>query len=138
MADAEMLNKAAWLRRIAAIPDTVVQVGEVSLDVGTDDLVEKLRAAAPVDNGGHDPHPGLLKREISKHRSSSRGLSWVIVSTARDRAGRLFGRFVEFGHGLAGPRPWWFPTYRAWKKPFRAKLYADTRKALKALWNGGV
>lgn len=134
MADAKMLGKARWLAKIARIPETVRQVAEVSLDVGTDDLVEHERSAAPLDNGGHDPHPGLLKGSISKRPTPGRPLSFQIIAWARDKKGRLFGRYVEFGHGEAGPRPFWFPTYRAWKKPFRSKLYADTRRALAALW----
>lgn len=136
MASAVLQGKSRAVAKIEALPDIVREIGEVSLDVGTDDLVRHLKAAAPIDNGGHDPHRGLLKYAIVKLRNEARGLSWQIMSVARDAKGRLFGRFVEFGHGDAAPRPWWFPTYRAWKKPFRAKLYADTRKALSAFWNG--
>ncbi len=136
MADAVLQGKARMLAKIRAIPETVRQVAEVSLDVGTDDLVEHLVGAAPENNGGHDPHPGQLKAEIRKRRTAGRPLSWTIVAEARDKAGRLYARYVEFGHGAAPPRPFWFPTYRAWKKPFRSKLYSDTRRALKALWEG--
>jgi hypothetical protein len=132
MADAKIANREIWLAKIRGIPDVAVQVGEVSLDVGTDELVARLKAAAPESE--YDKHPGQLKQEISKYKNPDRALSFRIMSFARDKAGRLYGRYVEFGHGDAGPRPWWFPTYRAWKKPFKAKLFADTRKALKAWW----
>lgn len=137
MADAKLLGRERYFAKLRAIPETVRQVAEVSLDLGTDDLVERLAANAPEDNGGHDDkHPGLLKTTIRKYPTPGRPLSWRIQSFARDAKGRLFARYVEFGHGGAAPRPWWFPTYRAWKKPFKSKLYADTRRALSALWNG--
>lgn len=133
-----MQGKARALAKIRAIPETVRQVGEVSLDLGTDDLVEALQRAAPVDNAAHgERSPGELKASIGKYRNPDRPLSWRLIAAARDLKGRLFGRYVEFGHGDAGPRPFWFPTYRAWKKAFRSKLFSDTRRALSALWSGG-
>lgn len=135
MADAKFANREKWLAKIRGLPAVVVEVGEVSLDVGTDDLTGALQRAAPVDNGGHDPHPGQLKASIRKTKVEK--LRWRIVAEARDEKGRLYARYVEFGHGDAPPRPFWFPTYRAWKKRFRSKLYADTRKGLKAWWDAG-
>jgi len=134
MADAKIANKEKWLARIRGIPDVALQVAETNLDAGTDDLIDHLAAAAPESD--YDRHPGQLKQEIAKFKNPERGLSYRIMSFARDRKGRLYGRYVEFGHGDAAPKPWWFPTYRAWKKPFRSKLFSDTRKALNAWWEG--
>lgn len=135
MADAKFANREKWLAKIAGVADVIRPIAEQSLDVGTDDLVGALQRAAPLDNGEHDPHPGALKASVHKYAAGP--LIFRIIADARDRAGRMYGRWVEFGHGAAGPRPWWFPTYRAWKKPFRTKLYADVRRGLKAWWDQG-
>jgi hypothetical protein len=135
MADAVFTNKQTVLARLAQLPDIVVRVAEVNLDAGTDELVEALRRAAPVaPQAKKDEAPGTLRASIQKYPNADRALSWRIIAGARDAAGRLWARYVEFGHGEAGPEPFWFPTYRAWKKPFRSKLFSDTRRALKAWW----
>lgn len=137
MADAKFVNRQKVLQRLAGIPDVVIQVATVNLDAGTDELVEALRRAAPVAPAAKkDEAPGTLRASIAKYRNPDRPLSWRIIAGARDRAGRLWARYVEFGHGEAAPEPFWYPTYRAWRKPFRSKLFSDTRRALKAWWPG--
>lgn len=133
MADAKMINRQAWVDKIRRIPETVQQAAEGPLEQRVDTLLEALKRAAP--RSEFDKHPGQLAEEIIKYKNADRPLSWKIQSIARDAAGRLYGRFVEFGHGAAGPRPWWFPTYRAWKKIALRAQNSAVRKALAAMWN---
>lgn len=133
MADAKMAGKEALLRRLASIPEAVRQAAEPELEDAVEEMRQALQRAAPVAPD-YEKHPGELRESIQKYPNPGRPLSWRIIAGARDAAGRLYGRFVEFGHGLAGPRPFWFPTYRAQKKRLRSRMYAAVRKRLKVLF----
>lgn len=133
MADAQMAGKAAVLKRLASIPQVVQDAAEKPLEDGVEAMVGALKRAAPVAEE-HETHPGQLRDSIEKYKNPDRPLSWRVIAGARDKFGRMFGRYVEFGHGNAGPRPFWFPTYRAFKKKIRTGVYTATRKALATLF----
>lgn len=134
MADAKMLGKTELIAKLARLPPAVTETAGVALDAGTDELVAALQRAAPVSE--LDDHPGQLRESIQKYRTPGRPLSWRIIAAARDLKGRLYGVWVEFGHGDAPPRPFWFPTYRAFKKRFRSKLFSDVRRVISGIWRG--
>lgn len=133
MADAKMLGKQRMLERIRSIPAVARVAAEKPLEEEVGAMEAALKRAAPV---GHplEAHPGELRDKIEMYRNPDRPLSWRIIAGARDAAGRLYTRFVEFGHGAAAPVPFWWPTYRANIKRLRTKCYAATRKALQALF----
>lgn len=133
MADAEIKGKAAVLARIGRIPQVVRDAAEKPLEEAVEEMASALRRNAPVAVE-YEKHPGQLRESIEKYRNPDRPLSWRVIAGARDKFGRLFGRFVEFGHGNAGPRPWWFPTYRAHKKRLKTKVFTAVRKALRLLF----
>lgn len=134
MADARMIGREQLLARLAKIPAAVKDAAEDELKTEVDTLVEAMKRAAPVE----DPdgkHPGLVRDSIEAIKNPVRPLSWTITVSARDMKGRLIGIWVEFGHGQAGPRPFFFPTYRAQKKRLKAAMFARTRKAIKGLFD---
>lgn len=133
MADAKLIGKERMLARIRSIPLVVREAAEKPLEEEVDAMVAALKRAAP-DGTQWEVHPGQLKAEIVKYRNPDRPLSWRVMSVARGVDGSLYGRFVEFGHGLAAPSPFWWPTYRAQIKRLRTRCFAATRKALKLLF----
>lgn len=137
MADATIQGKAALLAKFPRITPAVI----AAVSPVMEDEVEQMRAAiaraAPVlERPSKERSAGELRASIRKYPNPGRPLSWRIIAGAMDRASRLWARFVEFGHGNAGPMPFFFPTYRAQKKRLRARAYAAARKALKLLFPG--
>ena len=136
MADAKFFNKEKVLARFAAMPAIVQQTAEASLKEQVDELVGALKRATPVAPE-LEKRPGQLRDSIVATPTKGRIYSFRIVAWARDSKNRLFGSYVEFGHTAAGgrhvpARPFWYSTYRAWKKPGLAKIRADVRAAIKA------
>lgn len=135
MADAKLLRKEATLKKLRRIPEAVQEAAAGPLEAAAESLVQAFKRACPIDAGVKDGHkPGELRDSIEKYKNEDRPLSWRIIVGAKDKKGWFWGRNVEFGHGDAAPRPWFWPTYRAQKKPIRTKMYAVVRKALKALF----
>lgn len=132
MADATIAGREALLARLAKIPEVTQAAAARALKAGVDELVEAEKRAAPVSD--LEGHPGELRDSIVAYANPDRPLSWRIIVGARDAAGRLYGRYVEFGHGNARPRPFFFPTYRAQKKRIRSQVFSEVRQALKTLF----
>lgn len=135
MADAVIKGKAALLAKFPRITPEV----EAAIAPIMEDEVEHMRSAisraAPVlHRPSKERTPGQLAASIQKYPNPSRPLSWRIIAGARDAASRLWARYVEFGHGEAGPMPFFFPTYRANKKRLRTRAYAAARKVLSAMF----
>jgi hypothetical protein len=141
MADPETRwrNLAKLQARLGKVPEAVRQALADQLAKEAEDLVAAEQRAAPVSE--LEDHPGQLRDSIQSYPNPDRPLSFRIIAAARDKAGRLFARYVEFGHTTAGGKyvpahAFWFPTYRARRKAMRRRLTAAPRKALKALFPG--
>jgi hypothetical protein len=136
---AKMLNRSKVNARLAKLPAAVTAAKREQLEKEVDALVEAEKRAAPVSE--LEDHPGQLRDSIQAHTNADRPLSYRIIVGARDKFGRLFGRYVEFGHTSRGGQyvpahAFWFPTYRSRKKAMRQRLFAAPRKVLKALFPG--
>lgn len=136
MADAVFANKARILARFARMPAVVQATAEATLKSQVEQLVEAEQRAAPVSE--LEGHPGELRESIAAYETPGRVASYRVIAGARDSKGRLYGRYVEFGHTAADghfvpAQPFWFSTYRAWKKAMLAKVRAEVRAALKTL-----
>jgi hypothetical protein len=125
---------AAYLRRLAAVPDKVKAAAKAELHAGADDLVQVIRRAAPVDES--EARPGALRDSVHWYAHPQRELSVRIIADARDAKGRMIGQHVEFGHSNAAgghvpAKPFFFPSYRARKKALKRKISAAVRKVIK-------
>jgi hypothetical protein len=134
---ANMRGLEAVLAGFHRLPSAVTDAAEASLDQATDELVAAERRNAPVSE--LEAHPGQLRDSIEKYPTPGRPLSFRIIVGARDSKGRLFGRYVQFGHttpdGKFVPaRPWFFEIYRALKKRLRRAIMAGPRKAIRQLF----
>jgi hypothetical protein len=137
MADAKMLNRAKVLARLRSLP-TAVQIGVGSqLAKEVEDLTEAIQRAAPVDGASREP--GELRDSVHFYPTPDRPLSYRVLADAKDESGDFIGSHVEAGHRTADGEhvpasPFFFPTYRARKKPMRRRLSAAATKAAKADW----
>lgn len=132
MADAKMIGKEKLLAKFSRVTPRVIEAVTPAFEDEVEAMRQAISRAAPENE--FDKHPGQLKEEIVSYPNTDRPLSARIIAAARDAAGRLYGAWVEFGHNDAAPVPYFWPTYRAKKKPLRSKLYAEARKALTALF----
>jgi hypothetical protein len=135
MAEARVLNRERILARIRAMPPAVSEAAAKAGKVQVDELVAALKRAAPVS--ALDEHPGDLRDHIEVYQNDQRVISFRIIAAARDSKGRYYGRYVEFGHTAADGKfvpaqPFWFATYRAWKRGMIRQVRAAVRARLKA------
>lgn len=135
MADAKMLNKAKIMARMRAIPDKVaVAVGSQLADE-VEQMVDAMKAAAPVDPNSEDP--GRLRDGLRFYPNPDRPLSYRIINDAKDDDGGYIAAHVEHGtrrkdgtHVAAQPS--FFPIYRSRRGPARRRLNKAAREAIRA------
>lgn len=131
---AKMLGLDAVLARLERIPKEVREAVEAQLDKEVDDLVAAFKRAAPVSD--LEAHPGQLRDSIEAYPAPGNPLRRRIIVGARDKQGRVFGSYVEFGHntpkgGHVSASPFFWPTYRAHRKGIRRRLALAATKVLK-------
>ncbi|MDR3512624.1 MAG: hypothetical protein P4L73_13395 [Caulobacteraceae bacterium] len=143
---------ASWKNRPKAselfkkLPPILKQAMAVQLKSEVTGLVDAMRRAAPVSDD-LEKTPGQFRDSIHEYENPSRELSYRIVADAKDVKGAFIGPHIEFGHlardgSHVPPKPSFFPTYRAWKRPMRRRMNAAARGAVKrligtiGLWGG--
>ncbi len=134
-----VVNLEKWKARLRRVPDVVKKAAREGLHREADDLVAAMKRAAPVSPPMEET-PGALRDSIHWEPSTKRDLSVVIIADAKDDKGKPIGAHVEHGHRTANgehvpANPFFFPTYRARKRPMRRRVQAKTRKAVKAFFN---
>lgn len=134
---ATMRGAAALEARWKRLPDAVRHAAQQGLESEVDALVDAEKRAAPVSE--LETNPGQLRESIEAYDTPGRPLSKRVIVGARDSKGRLFGRYVEFGHTAADGRyvpasPWFFPTYRARRKALRRRILAPARKVIRQMF----
>lgn len=122
-------------QRFNSLPSSVREVADDELEKQVEQLVAALKRAAPTSD--LELRPGQLRDSIEASRNGQRLISFRVIAWARDEKGRLYGRYVEFGHTAADGKwvpaePFWFSTYRAWKKGMLAAIRKRVRDRLKA------
>lgn len=112
-------------RRIAALPDAIIDEVKPALEKGADQLVAKIKSIAPVDDDMQS-RPGELRDSVHKEPGRHE-LSVMVVEDARDEGGHMYPAHVEHGHKAADgshvePKPHFWPAYNLVKKPIKARL----------------
>lgn len=131
---------ASWGRMSAEIQEAV----EYGLKKEVDEMVDAIKRAAPVSD--FESRPGELRDSVTAYPVRGRPASWRIIVKARDKKGRYYGSYVEFGHNTAdGKRvpaqPFFWPTYRARRgkgaSGLRARILRPARRLIRAMTKGG-
>jgi HK97 gp10 family phage protein len=133
---ARMIGLEQLVARLEKLPAAIRKAVEDQVQAEADQLVGALRRAAPV-SGDLEARPGELRDSIEAYEVPGNQLRRRIIVGARDRKGRLYGRYVEFGHTGPGGKyvpasPFFFPTYRAQRKGIRRRIGQAVRRAIKA------
>lgn len=114
-------NRDRLRRRLKAIPAHVKRAAEAQLEKNAADLVETQKRFAPVDDG--KLKASIKQEDVSDDTRISRKVS------AGDREA-FYAAWVEFGHGQAAPRPFFWPAYRLMKRRFRSRMTRAAKKAV--------
>ncbi|HEY1071503.1 HK97-gp10 family putative phage morphogenesis protein [Brevundimonas sp.] len=114
-------NRDRLRRKIRAIPVQVRKAARDQLKANAQELVETMKGFAPVQEG---PLVSSIKeQDVSDSTRISRRVS------AGDRSAPYVS-WVEFGHGQAAPRPFFWPAYRLKRRRFKARMTRTAKKAV--------
>jgi hypothetical protein len=144
MAEAKFVNKDKILARLRRLPAAVTEAAKDQLKREVDQLVEAEKRACPVaPAGATDRPPGELRDSIHAYETADREISFRMIADAKDDAGKMYGRFVEFGHtqpagDYVPAEPFWYGTYRANKRGMINRIRTAVRRRLKAEFPEGV
>jgi hypothetical protein len=144
MAEAKFVNKDKILARLRALPAAVQETARAQLKTEVDALVEAERRACPVQPAGAaERPPGELRDSIHAYEVEERALSYRVIADAKDDEGVMYGRYVEFGHtakdgSYVPAEPFFYATYRAFKKGMVSRIRTAVRRRLKADFPGNV
>lgn len=120
-----------------ALPEAVQKALMEGLDAEVADLVDSLKQAAPVSD--LEERPGELRDSIRAYPTPGRVASYRIIVGAKDKKGRYYGSYVEFGHNKpdgsrAQAQPFFWPIYRARKRSgMRRRMMKPVRTVLRQL-----
>lgn len=116
---ASWVNKGRLLARMAAIPPAVKKAVKAQTKTNAEDMVSQVKR-----NMQTFEHPtGELESSLTIVDSSNQySIGYTIIEADGE------GRYVEFGHGNAQPKPHFYPAYRVNKRKYRTR----TNKAAKS------
>jgi HK97 gp10 family phage protein len=134
---AKVTNLERRIARMNAFPAEVQAAVEEGVKAEVDRLVAAMKRAAPVSE--LENQPGELRDSITAYPVEGRPASWRIIVKARDKKGRYYGRYVEFGHtskdgSYVPAQPFFFPTYRAREKGRSARILRSARKLIRQMF----
>lgn len=114
-------NRDRLRRRMKAIPTGVRKAAREQLRKNAEELVQTQQGFAPQDAG--DLKASIKQQDVSDSTRISRRVS------AGDSSAP-YASWVEFGHGQAAPRPFFWPAYRLKRRRFKARMTRAAKKAV--------
>lgn len=114
-------NRDRLRRRLKAIPVAVRKAARAQLKANAAELVDTQKGFAPVEDGN-------LQASIKEQDTSdSTRISRKVSAGGRSAP---YASWVEFGHGQAAPRPFFWPAYRLKKRRFKTRMSKAAKKAI--------
>lgn len=114
-------NRERLRRKMKSIPVAVRRAAQAQLKVDAEQLVETQKRFAPVEDG--KLQASIKEQDVSDSTRISRRVS----AGGRDAP---YASWVEFGHGNAAPRPFFWPSYRLMKRRLKARMTRAAKKAV--------
>jgi hypothetical protein len=123
-------GREALIARMRGIPAPVRIAARDALARERVLLEEQIRSAAPRDHGD------LAASVRSYDVSSGEKISAVVTAgETEDPEKKYKARAIEFGRPDMEAQPFFFPTYRAFKRPMKARVSRAIKTALKKYWS---
>lgn len=124
--------------KLKAMPEAVKAEVEATLIASAEEVASTARALAPIDDGQLRDSIKVTPPGGRTPLHSSGGAQAVGDFKAVVTAGNSSVRYaanVEFGHGNAKPRPFFWPAYRSKKKRIRSRIARAIGKAARKIWS---
>lgn len=124
--------------KLRAMPAEVKAEVEAVIVASAEEVASTARALAPIDDGDLKASIVVTPPGGSTPLYSSGGRQAVGELRALVTAGNGKTRYaanVEFGHGNAAPRPFFWPSYRSKKKRIRSRIARAIGKAARKIWS---
>ncbi|MGH7020670.1 MAG: HK97-gp10 family putative phage morphogenesis protein [Brevundimonas sp.] len=115
-------NRDRLRKKMKAIPVNVRKAARAQLKKNAEELVETQKGFAPVDAGALKDT--IKQQDVSDSTRISRRVS-------AGGPGVPYPAWVEFGHGQADPKPFFWPAYRLKRRLFKGRMSRAARKAIK-------
>jgi len=124
--------------KLKAMPEAVKAEVEATLIASAEEVASTARALAPVDDGDLKSSivvspPGGSTPLYSSGGRQDVGELKAVVTAGNGRV--RYADNVEFGHGNAAPRPFFWPAYRSKKKRIRSRIARAVGKAARKIWS---
>ena len=135
--------------RLAKIPDIAREAAASAMEEGAQEIVDAMKAMAPVDSGdlrdsigwtwGDIPAGSFVVDEIRSGKNAGQQYATMRIKIYAGNREAFYARFIEFGTKTGvRAQPFFFAAYKKWggKAKFRARIRAAIRKRIKEAMNG--
>jgi len=113
---------SAYLARLKKVAPAIKRRVNVALETGAAEYAGMMRRLAPQQEGD------LIESIVYYARIDAEGLVWI-VAAGDDKV--YYARYVEFGHGNAAARPFFYPSVRALRRRVKARVVRAWRLGIK-------
>lgn len=127
MARARFRNVQRARRRLKAIPFKVKRELQAALDKSGEELAAAMIRAAPLDDGDLRASIDYRKRDFLQQQDQLGGF----VVAGNEKA--FYARMVEFGTPEQAAQPYFYPTYRSFRRRMKSRRTRAVRKAIKSV-----
>lgn len=137
--------------KLKRIPDVAVAAAARAMEEGAEDIVQGMKAIAPVGNyggagdlrdsigwtWGDVPEGSFVIDEIRSGRNRGDQFATLRIKIYAGNREAFYARFHEFGTVNMTANPFFFPTWRAKRAEYRKRIRAAVRAAIKEAWKNG-
>lgn len=129
-------------RRLEAIPANVKEAVRPALQKSADELADRMRSLAPVDQGDlRDSIAVTLGPGRTPPYSQPGGSKELLENAAAVTVGNSAVRYphlVEYGTNKAPAQPYFWPAYRLLRRKLQNRLKRRISKAVRDAWKNGT
>lgn len=138
--------------KLKQIPDVAVEAARVAMEEGAQEIVDAMRAAAPVLRSpdkrrrvgalrdsigwtwGDAPAGTFTVAEIRNGKSKGQQYATLRITIYAGSKEAFYARFQEFGARESPAQPFFFPVWKARKAEFRKRIRTRVRAAIRDAW----
>lgn len=137
--DAKVLHKEQLAKKLAALPAAAKEQIRDALVRSAREITDLMISLAPRDTGRLQVSIGFTFGVAPKGTISFGDVKFgdlkVTIYAGDDEA--FYARWVEFGTQKTRAQPYFFPAYRALRKPSKARVSRAMNKAARQVASGG-